>query len=161
MHLGFCLLCCYATKATSSHLSMYICDWESRSSKPSCSTILHRERANKVFGKRSTQLLDCFFKFINTTCLPLHWLCVDPRHIYHELHYSSHGLQKSILVKDTYVLDSRIMSYILNILICVGMILLDRLLQWFPFIVGVDLASTIDSTFASICNLFFMFIIYF
>jgi hypothetical protein len=29
-------------------------------SETSCSAILHRERANKVFGKRSARLLECF-----------------------------------------------------------------------------------------------------
>jgi hypothetical protein len=53
------------------------------------------------------------------------------------------------------------MSYILNILICVGMILLDNLLQCFMFIVVIDLSCTFDSTIVSIYNLFFMFIIYF
>jgi hypothetical protein len=59
-----------------------------------------------------------------------------------------------------YVLDSRIMSYILNILICVCMILLDSLLQCFLFIVVIDLSSTFHSIVVSIYNLLFMFIIY-
>jgi hypothetical protein len=53
------------------------------------------------------------------------------------------------------------MSYILNILVCVGMILLDSLLQCFLFITVVDLSSNFDSTVVSICNLLFMFIICF
>jgi hypothetical protein len=60
-----------------------------------------------------------------------------------------------------YVLDSRIMSYILNISICVGMILLDILLQWFLFITVIDLASIFHSTFVSLWNLVFSSIIYF
>jgi hypothetical protein len=51
------------------------------------------------------------------------------------------------------------MSYILNILICVGMILLDSLVQCFLFIIMIDLSSTFDNTVVLICNL--LFIIYF
>jgi hypothetical protein len=40
-----------------------------------------------------------------------------------------HGFQESTTAhEDMYVLNSRIMSYIMNMLICVGMILLDNLL---------------------------------
>jgi hypothetical protein len=46
------------------------------------------------------------------------------------------------------------MSYILNILIYVGMILLDNLLQYFLFIIMIDLSSTFDSNFvASECHI--------
>jgi hypothetical protein len=55
-HLAFCLLHCYVTKATSSHSLMCIDDRESRSLEPLSSAILHRERVNKVFGKRSSWL---------------------------------------------------------------------------------------------------------
>jgi hypothetical protein len=60
-----------------------------------------------------------------------------------------------------HTLNSRIMSYILNILICVCMILLDSLLNCFMLIAVIDLSSTFDSTIVSIYNLLFMFIIYF
>jgi hypothetical protein len=60
----------------------------------------------------------------------------------------------------TYVLNSRIMSYILNMLIYVGMILLDNLLQCFLFIVVIDLSSNFDNTVVLICNSLFMFMIY-
>jgi hypothetical protein len=50
---------------------------------------------------------------------------------------------------------------ILNILICVGMILLDTLLQYFLFIDVIHLSSTFDSTIVLIFNLLFMFKIYF
>jgi hypothetical protein len=53
------------------------------------------------------------------------------------------------------------MSYILNILLYVVMILLDNLLQYFLFIIMIDLSSIFDSTVVSIYNLLFMFIIYF
>jgi hypothetical protein len=69
--------------------------------------------------------------------LPLRWSSVEPHHIYHELYQFAHGLHESTTIKeDTYGLDSRIMSYIVNILICISMILLDSLLQYFLFIVG-------------------------
>jgi hypothetical protein len=72
------------------------------------------------------------------------------------------GLQESTTVKeDTYILNSQIMSYILNILIYVGMILLDSLLQCFLFIVVIDLSSIFDSSVVSICNQLFIFIVYF
>jgi hypothetical protein len=161
-HLGFCLLLCCTTKAILSHSSMCICDRESRSLKPSSSVILHWERENKVFEKRSTRLLDRFSKFVITTHLPLHRSRTEPHHINRKLYQFMHGLQKSTTIKeDTYVLNSRIMSYILNILIYVDMILLDSLLQCFLFVTVVDLSSTFDSTVVSIYNLLFMFIIYF
>jgi hypothetical protein len=72
------------------------------------------------------------------------------------------GLQESTIVEEvTYVLNSQIMSYILNMLICVGMILLDNLLQCFMFIVIINLSSTFDSTVVSIYNSLFMFMIYY
>jgi hypothetical protein len=81
----------------------------------------------------------------------------------HQLQTPSHGLQKSTTVKeDMHVLNSQIMSYILNMLICVGIILLESsLLQCFLFIAVIDLSSTFDSTVISIFNLLFMFLIYF
>jgi hypothetical protein len=45
---------CYAAKPISSCSSTCIRDQESRSPKPSSSTILHQERANKVFEKQSS-----------------------------------------------------------------------------------------------------------
>jgi hypothetical protein len=53
------------------------------------------------------------------------------------------------------------MSYILNILTCVDMILLDILLQCFLFIVVIDLSSTFYIIVVSIFNLLFRFVIYF
>jgi transposase InsO family protein len=50
----FCRFCCCAAEATSSHSLMCICDRKSRFPEPSSSAILHRERANKVFRKRSS-----------------------------------------------------------------------------------------------------------
>jgi hypothetical protein len=152
----------YATKATSSLSSTCMCDRESRSLEPSSSSILHRARVNKVFGKHSTWLLDHFSKFVITAHLPLHRSRAEPHRIYCELHQSARGLKESTTGKeDTYILHSRTMSYILNILICVGMILLDSLLQCFLFIFVIDLSITFDNIVVSICNLLFMFIIHF
>jgi hypothetical protein len=53
------------------------------------------------------------------------------------------------------------MSYILNILTCVDMILLDILLQCFLFIVVIDLSSTFYIIVVLIFNLLFRFVIYF
>jgi hypothetical protein len=52
------------------------------------------------------------------------------------------------------------MSYILNILIYVIMILLDSLLKYFIFITVIDLSDTFVSI-VLIYNILFMFIIYF
>jgi hypothetical protein len=41
------------------------------------------------------------------------------------------------------------------------MILLDSLLQYFLFIIVIDLSSTFDSIIVLICNLLFMFMTYF
>jgi hypothetical protein len=53
-----------------------------------------------------------------------------------------------------------IMSYILNMLICVGMILLDNLLQCLLFIAMIDLSRTCGTTASLICNALLMFMIY-
>jgi hypothetical protein len=66
-----CFYCCI-TEATSSRSSTCICDRESKSPEPSSSAIMHRERANKVFGKRSSRLLARFIKFFTMARLPLH-----------------------------------------------------------------------------------------
>jgi hypothetical protein len=52
------------------------------------------------------------------------------------------------------------MSYIMNMLICVGMILLDNLLKCLLFITVIDLSRTCDSTAILICNALVMFMIY-
>jgi hypothetical protein len=52
------------------------------------------------------------------------------------------------------------MSYILNMFICVGMILLDNLLQYLLFIVVIDLCRTCDSIATLICTALVMFMIY-
>jgi hypothetical protein len=162
-HLGFCLPRCCTVKATSSCSSMCICDRNNRSSKPSSLAILHRERANKVFRKRSSWLLAHFFKFFITTRLPLHQTCTEGHRLQHEFHQAECRLHLIIIAKEpqvTYNFSSQIMSYILNTLICICMILLDNLLQCLLFIDMIDLSRTYDSTATLICNALVMFIIY-
>jgi hypothetical protein len=52
------------------------------------------------------------------------------------------------------------MSYILNILIYVGMILLVNLLQYLLFITIINLSRTYDSTVILIYNVLIVFMIY-
>jgi hypothetical protein len=123
--------CCCAAEATSSHSSTCICDRESRSPKPSSSAILHRERANKIFGKRFSRLLARFIKFFTTARLPLHRSRAEGCHLQCELRQADRRLHLVVIVKEqqvTYGSYSQIMSYIFNMLICVCMFLLDNLL---------------------------------
>jgi hypothetical protein len=55
---------------------------------------------------------------------------------------------------------SQIMSYIFNMLICVGMILLDNLLQCFLFIAMIDLSRTCGTATSLICYALAIFMIY-
>jgi hypothetical protein len=52
------------------------------------------------------------------------------------------------------------MSYIFNMLICVGMSLLDNLLQCLLFIAMIDLSRTYDTATSLICYALVMFMIY-
>jgi hypothetical protein len=73
-------------------------------------------------------------------------------------------LQLVIVVKEPNVMygfSDKIMSYILNMFICVGMILLDNLLQCLLFIAMIDLSSACDNTTSLIWYALVMFIIYF
>jgi hypothetical protein len=162
-HLAFRLLRYCASKATSSHSSMCICDRESRSSEPSSSVILHRERANKVFEKRSSQLLTHFFKFFIMTCPHLHQTHTEGHHLQRELCQANRHLYLIIIIKElqvTYDSFSQIMSYILNMLICVGMILLNNILQYLLFIAMIDLSRTYDNTTSLIYYALVIFMIY-
>jgi hypothetical protein len=86
---------------------------------------------------------------------------VEARRIYRELRQSAYDFKESTTVKkDTYIIDYGIMSYILNILIYVVIILLDSLLKYFIFIAVIDLSNTFVSI-VLIYNILFMFIIYF
>jgi hypothetical protein len=68
-----------------------------------------------------------------------------------------------IVVKELQVtsgFSSQIMSYILNMLIYVGMNLLDNLLQCLLLIAMIDVSRTCGSTSTLICNALLMFMIY-
>jgi hypothetical protein len=52
------------------------------------------------------------------------------------------------------------MSYIFNMLICLGMILLDNLLQYLLFIDVIHISRTCNSIVSLICYALIMFIIY-
>jgi hypothetical protein len=159
MHLGLRLIRYCDAKTFSPRSSTCICDRESRSPEPSSSTILHREMVNKVFRKRSSRLLTRFFKYFTTTRLPLHQTRTEGRLLQCELRQADHRLNLIIVVKESQVTHSffsQTISYILNMLIYVGMILLDNLL----FITVIDLCRTCNSTAILICNVLVMFIIY-
>jgi hypothetical protein len=55
---------------------------------------------------------------------------------------------------------SQIMSYIFNMLICIGIILLDNLLQYLLFITMIDLSRTCGVVASLICYALVMFMIY-
>jgi hypothetical protein len=155
---------CYcAAEATSSCSLTCICDRESRSPEPSSSMILHRETANKVFGKRSSRLLTRFIKFFTTAHLPLHWLRIEGCRLQCELRQADRHLHPVIVVKElqvTYGSCSQIISYIFNMLIYVGMILLDNLLQCLLFIAMIDLSRTYGTAASLIWYALVMFMIY-
>jgi hypothetical protein len=163
MHLGFRLLHCCAAKATSSHSSTCIHDRESRSLELSSSVILHRERVNKVFGKRYPRLLAHFFMFFITAHLTLHRTHAKGYRLQRELRQADHHLHLIVVIKEpqvTYGFSSQIISYILNMLICVGMILLDNLLQCLVLIAMIDPSRTCGSTASLNYNALVRFMIY-
>jgi hypothetical protein len=142
---------------------MCICDRESRFLKLSSLAILHRERANKVFGKQSSRLLTRFIKFFTTARLPLHRSRAKGHRLQHELHQVDRRLHPVVVVKEsqvTYGSCSQIMSYIFHMLICIGMILLDNMLQCLLFITMIDLSRTCGTTASLICYILVMFMIY-
>jgi TFIIF-interacting CTD phosphatase-like protein len=92
---------------------------------------MHRERANKVFVKRYSRLLTRFIKFFTMARLPLHWSRAEGHRLQRKLCQANRHLHSVIIVKESQVMYdscSQIMSYIFNMLIYVGMILLDNLL---------------------------------
>jgi hypothetical protein len=96
-------------------------------------------------------------------CLPLHRTRAESRRIQRELRQADHHLHPIVIVKKTHImydLSSQIMSYILNMLICIDMILLDILLKCLLFIAMIDICRTYDSTAILIYNALVMFIIY-
>jgi hypothetical protein len=88
--------------------------------------------------------------------LPLRRTCAEGRRLQRELRQAKHRLQPNV----TYGFSAQNMSYILNMLICVGMILLDNLLQYLLFIAMIYLSRTCDNTASLICYALVMFKIY-
>jgi hypothetical protein len=96
--------------------------------------------------------------------LSLHWTRVKGHHLQCELRQAQRRLHPIIIIKESQVIynfSSQIISYILNMFIYVGMILLDNLLQYLLFIDVIDLHRTCDSTVILICIVLVMFMIYF
>jgi hypothetical protein len=95
--------------------------------------------------------------------LTLHRTRAEGHHLQCELHQANHCLHPIVVIKEsqaTYGFSSQIMSYLLHMLIHVGMILIDNLLQCLLFITMIDLSRTFDSTATIICNALVMFMIY-
>jgi hypothetical protein len=95
--------------------------------------------------------------------LPLHRSRAEGRRLQRELHQSDHRLHPVVIVREpqvTYGSCSQIMSYLFIMLICVGMILLDNLLQCFLFIAMIDLSRTCGAATSLICYALVMFMIY-
>jgi hypothetical protein len=92
-HLGLRLIRCCAVKTFSSRSSTCICDQESRSLKPSSSSILHWE-------SRSSQLLARFFKFFTTARLPIRRTRAEGRRLHRELHQTDRRLHPTIVVRN-------------------------------------------------------------
>jgi hypothetical protein len=118
---------------------------------------------NKVFEKRSLRLLTRFIKFFTTTRLPLRRSCAEGHCLQRELRQGDRRLHPVIIVKEPQVMYgscSPIMSYIFNVFICVGMILLDNLLQCFMFIAMIDLSRTCGTATSLIYYALVMFMIY-
>jgi hypothetical protein len=142
---------------------MCICDRENMSPEPSSSAVLHQKKVNKVFGKQSLRLLAHFVKFFTTARLPLRRSCAEGRRLQRELHQADRCLHPVVIVKElqvTYGSCSQIMFYIFNMLICVGMILLDNLLQCFLFNAMIDLYRTYGTAISLICFSLVIFMIY-
>jgi hypothetical protein len=118
---------------------------------------------NKFFGKRSSRVLTRFIKFSTTARLPLRRSRAEGHRLQRELRPADRRLHPVVIVKEpqvTYGSCSQIMSYIFNMLICVGMILLDNLLQCFLFIVMIDLCRTYGTATILICYALVLLIIY-
>jgi hypothetical protein len=80
----------------------------------------------------TSDIHECSIRFVKlfiTTHLHIHQSRAEPHHIYYKLCQSVRGLQEYTVIEEVmHVLNYLIMSYILNILICIGMILLDNML---------------------------------
>jgi hypothetical protein len=96
-------------------------------------------------------------------CLPLRRSHAEGRLLQRELHQADRHLHPVVIGKElqvTYGSCSQIMSYIFNILICVGMILLDNKLQYFLFIAMIDLSRAYGTATSLIYYALVMFMIY-
>jgi hypothetical protein len=145
MHLDFRLLCYCTAKSIAFHSLACISDWEIMYLDPYSLTIMHRERANKVFRKRSSWLLNSLHQALH-----------------HDLSSSLSITCRALShLPQTPLVCFWIMFYILNMFIYVHMILLDNLLQCFLFIAVIDLSTTCESTIVLICNSLVMFMSYF
>jgi hypothetical protein len=85
------------------------------------------------------------------------------RRLQRELRQAERHLQPIVVIKEpqvTYGSCSQIMSYIFHILIYVGMILLDNLMQYLLFIAMINLSRIYGTTTSLICYALVIFIIY-
>jgi hypothetical protein len=97
------------------------------------------------------------------TRLPLRRTRVEGRRFQHKLRQADRRLQPIVIIKEPQVTCnycSQIMSYILDMFICVYMIFLDNLLQYLLFINMIDLSRTYDNTDSLICYALIMLMIY-
>jgi hypothetical protein len=77
--------------------------------------------------------------------------------------FNANSVRRQVVVKKLnimYNFSAQVMSYILNMLICVGMILLDNLLQCLLFIAMIDLSRIYNNVASLICYVLVMIIIY-
>jgi hypothetical protein len=80
--------------------------------------------------------------------LSLHRTHAEGRRLQCELRQADHRLRPIVVIKEshvTYDSCSQIMSYMLNMLICARMILLDNLLQCLLFVDVIDRCRIYDS----------------
>jgi hypothetical protein len=105
-----CLLRYCVIKATSFRSATCIPDRESRSSEPSFSVNLHRERANKVFGKQSLRLLTRFLKLFITAHLPLRRTRAESHCLQHEFRPADHHIHLIVIVREPQVMYGFLLS---------------------------------------------------
>jgi hypothetical protein len=120
--------------------------------------------ANKVFRKRFSRLLARFVKFFTTAHLPLRRSRAESHRLQRELRQADRRLHSVVMVKESQVkcgYCSQIMSYIFNMLIYVGMILLDNMLSCLLFIAMIDISKTWDTVISLIYYTLVIFMISF
>jgi hypothetical protein len=161
-HLGLHLIRCCADKTSSSHSSTCICG---RAGLRNC----HPQRSSTWRGR--IRFLEAIFmtgrsllQVLHHACLPLcqTQTSTEGRRLQCELHHADRRLHPTI-VNEPQVTNgsfSQNMSYILNMLIYIGIILLDNLLQCLLFIALIDLSRTCGNTATLIYNALVMFLIY-